>query len=199
MSQEEATMKSLGIIRKLDHAGRFVMPISLRRTLGLDKADGAVEIFVEGDTVMLDREIKDLQREFQACVNTLAAPYSEVINCNIQGTIRFRTPVIVKDCNIHCNRMWLAFERDGFEGPLAENQLFENCIFTFDSEDEPFIEIYSGNPMKDAIVSGELSEKDIYRIKNIVFKNCKINENAVTIGDVDALFEDSVRFIGCTK
>ncbi len=48
-------MKSLGIIRKLDHAGRFVMPISLRRTLGLDKADGAVEIFVEGDTVMLRR------------------------------------------------------------------------------------------------------------------------------------------------
>lgn len=48
-------MKSLGIIRKLDNAGRFVMPISLRRTLGLDKADGAVEIFVDGDTVMLRR------------------------------------------------------------------------------------------------------------------------------------------------
>ena len=48
-------MKSLGIIRKLDHAGRFVMPISLRRTLGLDKGDGAVEIFVDGDTVMLRR------------------------------------------------------------------------------------------------------------------------------------------------
>ena len=48
-------MKSIGIVRKLDNAGRFVMPISLRRTLGLDKADGAVEIFVEGDTVMLRR------------------------------------------------------------------------------------------------------------------------------------------------
>ena len=48
-------MKSVGIIRKLDHAGRFVMPISLRRTLGLDKTDGAVEIFVDGDTVMLRR------------------------------------------------------------------------------------------------------------------------------------------------
>ena len=48
-------MKSLGIIRKLDNAGRFVMPISLRRTLGLDKCDGAVEIFVDGDTVMLRR------------------------------------------------------------------------------------------------------------------------------------------------
>lgn len=156
-------------------------------------------VWVEGDTVMLDREIKGLQPEFQACVNTLAAPYSEVINCNIQGTIRFRTPVIVKDCNIHCNRMWLAFERDGFEGPLAENQLFENCNFTFDSDSEPFIEIYSGNPMKEEVVSGKLSENDIYRIKNIVFKNCRLDENAVTVGDVDALFEDSVRFIGCTK
>ena len=48
-------MKSLGIVRKLDHAGRFVMPVSLRRTLGLDKGDGAVEIFVDGDTVMLRR------------------------------------------------------------------------------------------------------------------------------------------------
>ena len=47
-------MKSIGIVRKLDHAGRFVMPVSLRRTLGLDK-DGAVEIFVDGDTVMLRR------------------------------------------------------------------------------------------------------------------------------------------------
>ncbi len=53
--REDNTMKSLGIIRKLDNAGRFVMPISLRRTLGLDKADGAVEIFVDGDTVMLRR------------------------------------------------------------------------------------------------------------------------------------------------
>lgn len=48
-------MKSLGIVRKLDHAGRFVMPVSLRRTLGLDNGDGAVEIFVDGENVVLRR------------------------------------------------------------------------------------------------------------------------------------------------
>lgn len=74
-------MKSLGIVRKLDNAGRFVMPISLRRTLGLDKADGAVEIFVDGDTVML-------RRYSPAC-----------IFCKSQdNTMEFADTIVCKEC-----------------------------------------------------------------------------------------------------
>jgi len=47
-------LKSTGIVRKLDVLGRVVLPVELRRTLGL--ADGsAVEIFTDEDVVLLRR------------------------------------------------------------------------------------------------------------------------------------------------
>lgn len=45
-------MKSTGIIRQMDSLGRIVLPIELRRTLGINTKD-MLEIQVEGDTVVL--------------------------------------------------------------------------------------------------------------------------------------------------
>lgn len=45
-------MKFTGIVRKVDELGRIVLPIELRRTMGIDVKD-ALEIYVEGDTIML--------------------------------------------------------------------------------------------------------------------------------------------------
>lgn len=45
-------MKSTGIVRKVDELGRIVLPIELRRTLGIEEK-GPVEIFVDGDTIVL--------------------------------------------------------------------------------------------------------------------------------------------------
>jgi len=45
-------MKSIGIVRKVDELGRVVIPIELRRTLNIEVKD-ALEIFVEGDTIIL--------------------------------------------------------------------------------------------------------------------------------------------------
>ena len=45
-------MKSTGIVRKVDELGRIVLPIELRRTLGIEEKD-ALEIYVEGSTVIL--------------------------------------------------------------------------------------------------------------------------------------------------
>ena len=45
-------MKSTGIVRKVDELGRIVLPIELRRTMGIDVKD-ALDIYVEGDTIML--------------------------------------------------------------------------------------------------------------------------------------------------
>lgn len=45
-------MKSTGIVRKVDELGRIVLPIELRRTLGIEEKD-ALEIYVEGNTVIL--------------------------------------------------------------------------------------------------------------------------------------------------
>ncbi|MBE5781241.1 MAG: AbrB/MazE/SpoVT family DNA-binding domain-containing protein [Clostridiales bacterium] len=45
-------MKSTGIVRKVDSLGRVVLPIELRRTMGMDVKD-PVEIFVQGDRIVL--------------------------------------------------------------------------------------------------------------------------------------------------
>lgn len=45
-------MKSTGIVRKVDHLGRIVVPKEIRRTLKIHDKD-PLEIFVEGDRVVL--------------------------------------------------------------------------------------------------------------------------------------------------
>ena len=45
-------MKSTGIVRKVDELGRIVLPVEMRRTLDIAEKD-AVEIYVEGDSVIL--------------------------------------------------------------------------------------------------------------------------------------------------
>jgi len=45
-------MKSTGITRKVDELGRVVIPIELRRTLGIEEKD-PLEIFVDGDRIIL--------------------------------------------------------------------------------------------------------------------------------------------------
>lgn len=45
-------MKSTGIVRKMDELGRFVIPMELRRTLGIGKKD-QLEVFVDGDHIIL--------------------------------------------------------------------------------------------------------------------------------------------------
>lgn len=47
-------MKSTGIVRKVDELGRVVIPIELRRTLSIGEKD-ALEIFTEGDTIILKK------------------------------------------------------------------------------------------------------------------------------------------------
>ena len=53
-------MKSTGIVRDVDNLGRIVLPIELRRTLGINVKD-SVEIYTDNDTIIL----KKFQ---QACV-----------------------------------------------------------------------------------------------------------------------------------
>ena len=45
-------MKSTGIVRKVDELGRIVLPIELRRTLGINEKD-CLEIFTEQDQIVL--------------------------------------------------------------------------------------------------------------------------------------------------
>jgi transcriptional pleiotropic regulator of transition state genes len=47
-------MKSTGIVRKVDELGRVVLPIELRRTLGIDEKD-ALEIYVDREKIILKK------------------------------------------------------------------------------------------------------------------------------------------------
>lgn len=45
-------MKSTGIVRKVDELGRIVVPIELRRSLGIGDRD-AVEMFMENNSIII--------------------------------------------------------------------------------------------------------------------------------------------------
>lgn len=45
-------MKSTGIVRKVDELGRIVIPIEMRRTLGISERD-QLELFSETDNIIL--------------------------------------------------------------------------------------------------------------------------------------------------
>lgn len=47
-------MKSTGIVRKVDELGRIVIPIEIRRTLGVEVKE-SLEIFVDRDTILLKK------------------------------------------------------------------------------------------------------------------------------------------------
>lgn len=47
-------MKATGIVRKVDELGRIVLPIELRRTLGIAEKD-SLEIYVSGETIVLKK------------------------------------------------------------------------------------------------------------------------------------------------
>lgn len=47
-------MKSTGIVRKVDELGRVVIPIELRRTLGINEKD-SLEIYVDDDKIVLKK------------------------------------------------------------------------------------------------------------------------------------------------
>lgn len=52
--EEKVLMKSTGIVRKVDDLGRVVIPIELRRTLGIEERD-ALEIYVDEEKIVLKK------------------------------------------------------------------------------------------------------------------------------------------------
>ncbi len=47
-------MKSTGIVRRVDELGRIVLPIELRRTLGINERD-SLEIYVDNTQIILKK------------------------------------------------------------------------------------------------------------------------------------------------
>ncbi|WP_347552708.1 AbrB/MazE/SpoVT family DNA-binding domain-containing protein [Pseudalkalibacillus hwajinpoensis] len=47
-------MKSTGVVRKVDELGRIVIPVELRRNLGVKEKD-PLEIFIDGEQIILQK------------------------------------------------------------------------------------------------------------------------------------------------
>ncbi|WP_041433131.1 AbrB/MazE/SpoVT family DNA-binding domain-containing protein [Syntrophothermus lipocalidus] len=47
-------MRSTGVVRKVDELGRIVIPIELRRTMGIEEKD-ALEIYVDNEKIILKK------------------------------------------------------------------------------------------------------------------------------------------------
>lgn len=73
-------MKATGIVRKVDELGRIVVPIELRRSLGIGDRD-AVEIFMQDNSII----IKKHQPSCVFCGST-------------DDTIDFRDKIVCRDC-----------------------------------------------------------------------------------------------------
>lgn len=51
-------MKSTGIVRKIDELGRIVLPVEMRRTLGIAEKD-PMEIYVDGPMIILKKYVPE--------------------------------------------------------------------------------------------------------------------------------------------
>lgn len=87
-------MKSTGIVRKVDELGRVVIPIELRRTLGINEKD-ALEIYVDDDKIILKK-------------------YKASMTCQITGE--------VSDDNLSLANGKLILSKEGAEQILNELQ-----------------------------------------------------------------------------
>ena len=52
-------MKATGIVRKVDELGRVVIPVELRKSLGINEKD-PIEIFVDDDKIILKKYISSM-------------------------------------------------------------------------------------------------------------------------------------------
>lgn len=75
-------LKSTGVVRKVDELGRVVLPVELRRTLGIAEKD-PIEIFVDEEKIVL--------KKYQpACI----------FCSNAEITVLFKGKIICKECLI---------------------------------------------------------------------------------------------------
>jgi AbrB family transcriptional regulator, transcriptional pleiotropic regulator of transition state genes len=87
-------MKSTGIVRKVDELGRVVIPIELRRTLGIAEKD-ALEIYVDDDRIVLKK-------------------YKPSMTCQVTGE--------VSDDNLKLAEGKIILSREGAEQVIKELQ-----------------------------------------------------------------------------
>lgn len=97
------------------------------------------------------------------CFESHAAPNSQIIYCDFDGTLRFHGgPLTVLNSKLTLAKLWIDYETY-LEGPIPHDILFKNCDFTLNST--VALSISAKSP-KEVWKSGD------YRLENIKFENC---------------------------
>lgn len=99
------------------------------------------------------------------------APGSQIVNCNFNGTFRFRGPIEITGCTINNMRTWIDIE-GMVEGPVPKNVVFRDC--TIQSNSYSSFEIGVGNTNTD---------ETAYHIENILFERCVLDVNTLHISE----------------
>lgn len=127
--------------------------------------------------IRLDTPILEVDREHTRVVfDNLSAPGSTVENCRVEGTVRCRGPITVRDTEFKLLMMWIENEAI-IEGPVPRDMLFENCSFkgTF-----PVTERYMENYLSLRTVKRWPGVAE-YKLKNIRFVNCSYDPKYVYV------------------
>lgn len=111
-----------------------------------------------------------------------AAPNSQLINCNFEGTLRFRgAGGVATNCKLKLYAMMMYPEKN-VEGPIPHDTIFRNCDFT--GTRNLGLRIYASDNGLGFNGANDVWSEGRYRLENIVFENC--------IGLTASMFENYV-------
>ena len=117
-------------------------------------------------------------------VDSAGQPNSIIRNCKITGTYRFRTPILVEDCEL--NTLYGFIDTvAGCEGPVPRNITFKNCVFKSIKSDNlkmnyihPTCMMQIGAHSIESQAVGTAPTREYYA-ENIVFEDCDIDPELI--------------------
>ncbi len=114
--------------------------------------------------------------DIKAHDDNLAAPGSEIKNCDFRGTFRFRGPIDIMDSKFYVARMWINLEMP-VEGPVPKHIHFKNCTVTCDDDHD----IYFHLAAQKKAATGEPQ----YHLEDITFESCDLPKKCFEIAESD--------------
>jgi AbrB family transcriptional regulator, transcriptional pleiotropic regulator of transition state genes len=80
-------MRSTGIVRKVDELGRVVLPMELRRTLGIASGD-PIEIFVSEDQIVLQKYVPNMACFITGEISDENLQFGEKMHLSKEGALQ---------------------------------------------------------------------------------------------------------------
>lgn len=120
------------------------------------------------------------QKDVGVFVDSMGQPGSVIRNCTIDGTYRFRTPIMIENCTLNTLYAWID-NIPQVEGPLPMDITFRSCIFHARKVSDREMCYMSPDYMMQLGTTCNLGSgvQPKYFAENIVFDNCEIDPNLI--------------------